>query len=546
MHTQLDPIKVEVIGSALTSVCDEMGEALVKASYSPNIKERRDCTTCLFDAEGNALAQAEHIPIHLGSLMGIVDAVLERYPVEEIREGDGFLGNDPHTGGGTHLPDIVLVTPIFFEERLVGWATNLAHHADYADRSHANIFQEGIRIPAVRAVRDAQYVDDVMHLILTNMQVPAERIADFRAQLAANQLGVQRTLELFEKYGAETMAQAGYELMNYTERKVRAGIEKIPNGVYHCKDVFDSSEVEDLMDLSLELTVRDDSMHFAFDAPPQVRASLNLVYTGLLATVYYAVKTVVGAEIPANAGLYRAIEATAPEGSVLNCVAPAAVNGRTDVSQRVADLIHGAVAQADPTLVTAASYGSVPSTTFSGTDPRTGEFYVYLETIGGGLGASHCQSGLNGVQGHITNTSNLPVESLEVEYPLTIDKYELVFDSGGPGRHPGGMGIHRRLIAEHDDCNCSPRASRVRTQSWGLSGGAEGASASVELKDGKQLEGAEVTLAKGDVIGVKTAGGGGYGSPEERPGDEVLRDLDEGRISEETARQYYKITDHKK
>ncbi|QUL80670.1 hydantoinase B/oxoprolinase family protein [Brevibacterium sp. SMBL_HHYL_HB1] len=540
MSTKLDPIKVEVIGSALASVCEEMGEALVKASYSPNIKERRDCTTCLFDAQGRALAQAEHIPIHLGSLMGIVSAVLDRYPVEDIRDGDGFLGNDPHTGGGTHLPDIVLVTPIFYQSRLVGWATNLAHHADYADRAHATIFQEGIRIPAVRAVREGKYVDDVMHLVLTNMQVPSERIADFRAQLAANQLGVKRTVELFDKYGVKVMEAAGTELMDYTERKVRAGIATIQNGVYHCEDEFDSPELDEILKLKLDLTVRDDSLLFEFDAPPQVRASLNLVHTALLATTYYAVKTVVGPDIPANAGLYRAIDVKAPEGSVLSCVAPAAVNGRTDISQRVADLIHGAVAQADPTLVTAASYGSVPSTTFSGTDPRSGEFYVYIETIGGGLGASACEAGLNGVQGHITNTSNLPVESLEVEYPLTVDKYELVNDSSGPGRNPGGMGIHRQIIAEHDDCRCRPRVSRMDTRPWGLEGGDDAASAKIEV-NGRPLNAEKVTLSTGDVLSVKTAGGGGFGKPQDRPAEDVLKDLREGRISEDTAKNKYNV-----
>ncbi|MCQ9388503.1 hydantoinase B/oxoprolinase family protein [Brevibacterium sp. 50QC2O2] len=535
----IDPIKVEVIGSALASVSEEMGEALVKASYSPNIKERRDCTTALFDAEGNALAQAEHIPMHLGSLMGIVKAVLDRYPVSDIRPGDGFLGNDPHTGGGTHLPDIVLVTPIFFAEELVGWATNLAHHSDYADRTHATIFQEGIRIPAVRAVRDWAYIDDVMHLILINMQVPAERIADFRAQLASNRLGVARTADLFEKYGTATMRAAGHALMDYTERKVRAGIREIKNGVYTFADKFDSEEIPDILDISLELTVKDEELEFVFDAPPQVRASINLVPTALLATVYYAVKTVVGSDIPTNAGLYRAISVTAPRGSVLSCVAPAAVNGRTQLCQRVVDLVHGALSKADPTLVTAASYGAVPATQFSGIDPRTGEYYVYLETIGGGLGASHCASGLNGVQAHITNTSNLPVESLEIEYPLTVDRYELVDDSAGVGEHPGGMGIHRLVTVNHDDCVCHVSISRQRTQPWGLEGGGPGRSLHVEVGDEEYLDQTEFAMNTGETIGIETAGGGGFGMPAKRPAELVERDLREGRISPATAEAAY-------
>lgn len=541
MTTQqtLDSVQVEVIGSALTSICDEMGEALVKASYSPNIKERRDCTTCIFDAEGNALAQAEHIPLHLGSLMGIVRAVVDRYPLETIRDGDSFLGNDPHTGGGTHLPDIVLVTPIFVDGRIQGWATNLAHHADYADRGHENIFQEGIRIPAVRAVENGVFVGDILHLILTNMQVPAERTADFNAQLAANRLGVSRFREICERYGSGTVAAAGTALLDYTERKVRAGIREIPNGVYNFSDTFDSDELDYTFDVSVELTVRDDSMHLEFQAPDQVRASINMVRTALLATVYYAVKTVVGPDIPANAGLYRAITAHAPEGSVLSCVAPAAVNGRTQLCQRTVDLVHGALAQAAPERVIAACYGSVPATTFSGINPTTGDYYVYLETIGGGLGAGSCMNGLDGVQSHITNTSNLPIESLESEYPLTVEKYELVNGSAGAGKYRGGMGIHRRIRAEHDDCICDVSVSRLKSQPWGLEGGLPGSYMRVEKNDGVQVTTSVTRLQAGESIAVLTPGGGGFGHPGERPREDVLRDVREDRLTMAEAQRDY-------
>lgn len=539
INAPLDPVQVEVIGSALTSICDEMGEALVKASYSPNIKERRDCTTCIFDVDGNALAQAEHIPLHLGSLMGIVDAVLARYPLEGIRDGDSFLGNDPHTGGGTHLPDIVLVTPIFVDGALAGWATNLAHHADYADRGHENIFQEGIRIPAVRIVRDGEFLDDILHLILTNMQVPAERIADFNAQLAANKLGVERVREIAKRYGLETLKTAGLALLDYTERKVRSGIRELPNGIYDFTDSFDSDELDNTFDISVRITVEDDSMHLEFNAPEQVRASINMVRTALLATVYYAVKTVVGADIPANAGLYRAITAHAPEGSVLSCVSPAAVNGRTQLCQRVVDLVHGALAQADPGKVIAACYGSVPATTFSGVNPRTGEYYVYLETIGGGLGAGGCWDGLNGVQSHITNTSNLPIESLEAEYPLFVEKYELVNGSGGAGEHRGGMGIHRRIRSEHDDCICDVSVSRLKSRPWGLQGGLPGAALRVEKNDGDTVTESVTRLNAGESIAVLTAGGGGYGDPNKRPHETVLRDIREERITPTEATELY-------
>ena len=535
----LTPVQVEVIGSALESICDEMGEALIKTSYSPNVKERRDCTTSLFNPAGESLAQAEHIPMHLGSLMGIVAAILDRYPLEDLRDGDSFVGNDPHTGGGTHLPDIVLVTPIFVDEVLAGWATNLAHHSDYAERGHAHIFQEGLRIPPVRFLRDWTYVPEVMDLILTNMQVPAERVADFNAQVAANRLGVRRFREICAKYGSAVIAEAGRELLDYTERKVRAGIATVPNGVYHFTDTFESNETEGALELAVVMSVEADRIDFRFDAPPQVAASINMVRTALLATVYYAVKTVVGAEIPANAGLGRAITAEAPVGSVLSCVAPAAVNGRIQLCQRVVDLVHGALAQAVPDRVIAAANGAVTGTQFSGTDPRTGQYYVYLETIGGGYGGGCAFDGLDGVQAHMTNTSNLPVEGLELEYPLTVERYELVDHSGGEGEHRGGMGIHRRVRVDHDDCRCEVGMSRLTTRPWGLLGGTPGASARVEKNDGTVPVGDMIRLYRGESLGVFTAGGGGYGDPRRRPAAVVSRDVREGRLDAATAARVY-------
>ncbi|RWZ52661.1 hydantoinase B/oxoprolinase family protein [Labedella phragmitis] len=539
---ELTPVQVEVIGSALESICDEMGEALVKTSYSPNIKERRDCTTGIFNAGGELLAQAEHIPMHLGSLMGIVNAITDRYALEDIHDGDSFVGNDPHIGGGTHLPDIVLVTPIFVEGALAGWATNLAHHSDYAERGHEHIFQEGLRIPPVRFLRDWTYVPEVMDLILTNMQVPAERVADFNAQVAANRLGVARFREISEKYGPATIEAAGQELLDYTERKVRAGIRDVPNGRYRFSDTFDCNELDEQLQLSVVMTVSDEQLHFEFTAPEQVRASINMVETALLATVYYAAKTVVGPDIPANGGLGRAISVSAPFGSVLNCVAPAAVNGRIQLCQRVVDLVHGALADAVPSRVIAASNGAVTGTQFSGTDPRTGRYYVYLETIGGGYGAGCAFDGLDGVQAHMTNTSNLPVEALESEYPLFVERYSLIDGSGGEGEHRGGMGIHRQVRVEHDDCQCEVGMSRMLSRPWGLLGGTAGQSARLEKNGVVVPTGDVVLLSRGDSISAITAGGGGYGDPARRPKDVVARDLREERIDAATAARVYGVT----
>jgi N-methylhydantoinase B len=539
----VDPITVEVISSALSSITEEMGEALVRASYSTNIKERRDCSTALFNTAGETLCQAEHIPMHLGSFIGIIPHILKRHPVAEMRPGDVFMGNDAYEGGGTHLPDIVLAEPIFVEDggtsRIVAWAVNTAHHADFADRGHAHIFQEGIRIPPIRLYRAGELQKDVQELLLLNCQVPRERLSDLRAQMAANRLGVERMQALCAKYGTDTVLAAGDALLDYAERKMRAGIATIPDGTYRFEDLFDNPEIDRDLPMSCEITVAGDEMALRFEAPDQVRAGLNMVYTALLSTVYYAVKTVVDPTILPNAGLARPLTVTAREGSIVNCVAPAAVNGRIAACQRVVDLIHGALAQVVPERVIAACNGSVASATFVGTQPGTGEIWVYLETIGGGSGARHDKDGLDGVHVHMTNTSNLPAEALELEYPLTLLRYELVDGSGGCGTHRGGMGL-RRVYRAEAECRLRVDGSRLRSAPWGLAGGLPGGMGGFVYGEGvAPFDHGSGVLSPGQVVEIVTPGAGGYGPPSGRGAAEVARDLAERRIDAETARRVY-------
>jgi N-methylhydantoinase B len=535
----LDPITVEVIGSAFASIAEEMGEALVRASYSTNIKERRDCSTALFDLAGNTLCQAEHIPMHLGSFIGVIPHIMKRHPLDRMRPGDVFIGNDAYEGGGTHLPDIVLAEPIFVDGRMVAWAVNTAHHADFADRGHAHIYQEGIRIPPIRLYRAGELQADVQELVLLNCQVPRERLSDLRAQMAANRLGVQRMTALCGKYGVDVVLAAGSALQDYAERKMRAGIAAIPDGTYRFNDRFDNPELDGELDFAVEITVAGDEMKLHFDSPPQVRGGLNVVYTALLSTVYYAVKTVVDPTILPNAGLARPLTVTAPEGTVLNCVHPAAVNGRVATCQRIADLIHGALAQAVPERLTAASNGSCASATFMGRDPKTGDLWVYLETIGGGSGARAGKDGLDGVHVHMTNTSNLPAEALELEYPLTLLRYELVDGSGGPGTQRGGMGL-RRVYRAEADCRVHIDGSRLRSSPWGLEGGLEGGRGGFIFGPGVvPFDHGNGDLKRGDVIEIVTPGAGGYGPPSGRAVEAVRRDLAEGRIDREMAQRVY-------
>jgi N-methylhydantoinase B len=506
----IDPITVEVIGSALSSITEEMGEALVRASYSTNIKERRDCSTALFNAAGDTLCQAEHIPMHLGSFIGMLPHILKRHPVAGIQPGDVFCGNDAYEGGGTHLPDIVLAEPIFVGGEIVAWAVNTAHHADFADRGHAHIFQEGLRIPPIRLYRAGVLQTDVQELILLNCQVPRERLSDLRAQMAANRLGVERMIALCAKYGRDTVLDAGAALLDYADRKMRAGIAALPDGVYRFADVYENMEVPQDLPMTAEITIAGDRMALHFTAPPQVRAGLNMTYTALLATVYYAVKALVDPTILPNAGLSRPITVTATEASVVNCSLPAAVNGRCSTCQRVVDLIFGALAPALPDRVIAATNGANTVALFDGRNPD-GSPWIYLETIGGGSGARAGKDGLDGVQVHMTNTSNLPVEALETEYPLTLLRYELVDGSAGAGRFRGGMGL-RRVYRADADCRLRVDGSRIRTAPWGLDGGQPGAKASFDFGGSNQVLGG-VTLRPGQIVELVTSGGGGYGDP---------------------------------
>lgn len=532
----IDPITVEVIGSTLASITEEMGEALVRASYSTNIKERRDCSTALFDWRGNMLCQAEHIPMHLGSFLGMVPQILKRYPADDIKPGDAFIGNDAYEGGGTHLPDFVLTEPVFHGGRIVAWAINTAHHSDFADRGHAHIYQEGLRIPPVRLYRAGALQKDVQDLILLNCQVPHERLSDLRAQMSANRLGVQRVRALFEKYGSDRVLAAGDALQDYAERKIRAGIAAIPDGTYSMTDFFDSCQLREQVEIGVSITIKGDTMELDFTAPPQMRNGLNVIYTALLSSVYYAVKAVIDPTILPNAGLARPITVRAPEGSLLNCRHPAAVNGRLGACQRVADLVMGALAKALPGRVMAAGNGSCAVASFSGTRPEGGS-WVYLETIGGGGGARPAADGLSGIHVHMTNTSNLPVEAMEMEYPLTLLRYELVNDSAGAGTWRGGMGLRRKYRAEKE-CRLRVESSRWQSRPWGLAGGGPATGSSI-LLNGAPFNEETTVLRANDTVEIVTPGGGGYGKPGLRRPDLLQRDLAEGRITREFATQNY-------
>jgi len=543
----MDRITLEVIGAGLLTMAEEMGAALIRASYSSNIKERRDCSTAIFDARGQVIAQAEHIPMHLGSLLGTVEEILRRYPPSALAPGDMFIVNDPYMGGGTHLPDINLVAPVFSAGELFGFVANIAHHADRTGEKIRTIWDEGLRIPPIRLVEGGRLREDVMELLLANFAVPDERRGDFRAQLAVNRLGERRLGELIARWGPSTVRAACDELLAWGERKIRAAIRAVPDGVYRFIDAMDDDGVGDTpVPIAVAITVDGDRLHLDFaGSGPESRGDLNVVFGALLATVYYALKAVLDPSIPANGGFYRAITVDAPGGTIVNARPPAPVGWRTQTCQRIADAIFGALAAALPDRVPAAGNGANAAMVFSGIDPRTRRWYVYLETIGGGAGATAGADGLDGVQVHVTNTSNLPVEALELEYPLLVDEYALVDGSGGAGRTRGGMGIRRTIEVLGHEASFLGSLERARLAPWGLAGGRPGGRSAIVQNPGQPSEQrlpAKVwgrRLSPGDRVAVLTPGAGGYGPPAERPLERVCADLEDGVLDAERARQDY-------
>ena len=532
----MDRVTLEVIGAALLSIAEEMGTALIKSSYSTNIKERQDCSTAIFDARGEVIAQAEHIPMHLGSLLGVVQEILARYPASALAPGDVFISNDPYTGGGTHLPDINLISPVFADGVLFGFVANIAHHADRSADRIRTIWDEGLRITPICIAEAGRIREDVMELLLANFALPDQRRGDFRAQIAANRLGERRLAELIGRYGALTVRAACEASLAYGERKIRAAITSLPDGVWRYADAMDDDGVTpNPIPIVVTITKRGDALALDFSGSgPQCAGDINVVYFALLATVYYALKAVLDPTIPANGGFYRAITVTAPEGSIVNARPPAPVAWRTQTCQRIADVVLGALAQVVPERVPAAGNGANCAMVFSGTDPSTGKLYVYLETLAGGAGATETGDGLDAVQVHVTNTSNLPVEALESEYPLLVAEYALVEGSGGAGRHRGGLGLRRTIEVLGHEARFLGTTERARLAPWGLCGGQPGGRARLVLDPGGPDERDlppkvwGYPLKPGDRVSIETPGAGGYGPPEERALEQRQEDERDG------------------
>jgi N-methylhydantoinase B len=559
MKNNVDAVTIEIVGNLLLSIAEEMGVALIKSAYSSNIKERRDISTAVFDPEGNMIAQAEHVAMHLGSLLGIVKEVYKKHSVADIQPGDMFMGNDPYNGGGTHLPDITVVAPVFAERKLIGWVANLAHHSDVGGKvagstsgDAVSIYQEGIKIPLVRVCTDDKVNEDIVSFLMANSRIPGERYGDLQAQIAANRVGMRRLHEAHGHYG-DLLVDSMFELQDYAERRLRAGISKLPDGEYFFVDYMDDAGVAcpDPIKIQVKITIQGDTMDLNFNGThAQVEGPINVTKNGLLATVFYSLKALIDPGIPSNAGIYRAFTVTVEGGLIINAKNPAPVGERIDTCMRVADVIFGALAPAVPDRALAGCNSSCTSAIFSGAAPKDPDrFCVYLETIAGGSGAQKANDGLSGVQVHMTNTSNLPVEALEMEFPLLIvRKYALIENSGGAGRYRGGLGIERVFEAMCDNILYTGLGDRQIIPPWGLEGGCAGTGGSyyITRTDGTvehlPSKCTDIPLRKGDVVTVRTPGAGGYGNPLERNPQAALVDVIEHKVSVDKAQELYGVT----
>jgi N-methylhydantoinase B len=578
----VDPVTLEVVRNACEAVTEEMTADLVRTGYSPNITDRRDCSCALFDAAGRMVAQAETIPVHLGAMPFSVRAALERYPPETLAPGDAVLLNDPFRGGA-HLPDVTVVSPVFADgagddvddATPIAFAANRAHHADVGGAragsvaaDSTDIYQEGLRIPPVKFQRGGEVDADLLETVVANVRTPAERRGDLRAQLAANETGRRRVRELADRYGDLTGAFAA--ITDYSERRMRAAIGDLPAGEYAFRDVLDD-DGRGARDLPIEatVTVGADSVTVDFaGTASQTAGPLNAVRAVTVSATYYAVRCVTDPDVPPNHGCYRPITVETPAGSLVDPDPPAAVvGGNVETSQRVTDVVLGALAEAAPERAVAGSQGTMNNLTFGGTDPRDaegdgagqGEAYAFYETVGGGSGGYDGGDGADGVHVHMSNTLNTPVEVLETAYPLRVERYALRSDSGGAGRYRGGLGLRRDVTVRDHEAAFSLLAERHRHAPYGLAGGEAGATGAAYLigpeaspdpaavagaaegAEGVERLPAKVTrdLPPGSTVSLRTPGAGGYGDPAERDPAAVARDVRLGKLSVEAALARY-------
>jgi len=519
--TRIDPIEFEIFKNLFVSIAEEMGVTLRRTSFSPNIKERLDYSCAVYDASGATIAQGDHMPVHLGAMPLSVRAAIDHAP---MAPGDTVVLNDPFRGG-THLPDITLVSPVYLGRggRPAFYVANRAHHSDVGGMTPGSmplsreVYQEGLILPPVTLVRRGKMVTDVLTILLANVRTPDEREGDITAQIAANRVAEIRLRQIVAKYGRRRVDGYASALQDYTERVLRATVAAIPDGEYRFDDALDDGGVDD-RPIRIRATVRiaGDGAEVDFTgSDPQTDGCVNANFAITLSATLYVFRCLVEEDILYNAGIARAIHVIAPEGSIVNAMRPAAIaGGNVETSQRITDVVLGALALALPDRIPAASQGTMNNVTLGGVDPRNGRRFAYYETIGGGMGGRNGLAGISGVHTHMSNTRNTPVEAIEHYLPVRILQYRLRSGSGGQGRYPGGEGIVREYEMLTDTA-VTVLSERRRHPPYGLQGGAPGACGrNTVIRDGRPEPIAgkvSIHLRRTDRLRVESPGGGGFG-----------------------------------
>jgi len=549
---QIDPITLEVVGNAFISIADEMWAALVRAAYSNNIKEREDCSSTIQDPGGRVVTQGKNsIAVHLSSFLSTVNAIKRFHPVESMSEGDLFIINDPYGGGPSHLIDVTFMMPVFHEGQLVAFVGNTGHWPDIGGKAPGQgavgdareIYQEGLRMPALRLYRAGELQRDIHELILLNVRGPSEREGDMRAHIASLKLGERRIKEMCVRYGAGFLLNCMSELMDYSERRTRQAIAELPEGSYTHQDFMDDDHFSDepipiVATLTVSHTPEPNFLvDFAGTGGP-AQCGINLTREGTLAAVYWVLKGIIALDIPVNDGFNRAIKVVAPDNCIVNPRPPSPVGARYETVTLVVDVLLGALGQALPHKAIAASHGS-HGIGFAG---RGSRYFIYYETVGGGTGGTAFKDGVDCCH----NTSNLPIEAAELEFPLHVECLEFVPDSEGPGQFRGGLGV-RKAWKILDDSFINTHSLRHTIHPQGLFGGYEAPGCRIVLNAGEPDEtllsrlSTLVEVSPGDVLSVVTPGGGGLGPPEERASERVLRDYLNDKISLARARSVYRV-----
>ena len=554
----IDPITLEVMRNAFYSIADEMIVALIRASYSTNIKDRRDASCAIYTSTGDVVVVAQSeigTPLHLGTMQSAVRSTMAAYPFDGLKPGDAIAMNMPYPAGPGHLNDLCLISPVFYEGEMIAITANQAHHVDMGGFAPGSmpfgireIFQEGLQIPPIKLFRSGELEPELWSLISQNVRPPVEVKGDLLAQYACNITGSRRLSELMDRFGTATVSTYLKEMISYSERRMRAALKKVPKGKYKYEDVIEGDGITDNpYMIRVELESRGDSIRADFSTSDDAALGpINCRWPSVAACVYYVFKAILDPELPPNAGAYKPFEIIVRDGSILSAIYPMAVcNANIITTQRITDVLLGALAEAIPEKIQAACSGTMNLLNIGGTNPRNGVLYNYIETYAGGQGAMHDLDGMHAIQNHMTNTRNAPVEAIEAAYPLIVEKYALLPDSEGAGKYRGGVGLTRTLRTL-GDVQLTLSSDRASVPPWGLFGGEPAKPSKCEVIDSKGNKmglPSKVTtsIPKDRVIVTETPGGGGWGIPSMRDPQDVRLDVLDGLVSIERARDIYKV-----